>query len=427
MSRGIHRGRVDGPRISTHAAPIPSRPIPDPHLTPGGDGPERPAPRLDYIDGLRGLAATCVLLHHAALEIEPSPARFHPSVERVLDVLLVSGHYAVAVFIVVSGYCLMLPVVRGGSMTLREGFPAYLLRRARRLLPPYYAALALCLLMIAVVPGMGRASGARWDWALPGWGGGVVVSHLFLVHNFWGGWYQKIDPPMWSLATEWQIYLLFPLLLLARRWLGMAAVVVLAYGLGNAALGVTGLGTFICMCPWFLGLFAMGMAAAEAGTTDAPRVRAWVGRVPWGLAAAVAAACFYFGNAYSGFSLVWIDAVLGVLTGCLLVGCSVAKTRGDSWLLRVLEARWAVRLGVFSYSLYLTHFPVLSLAHLGLRACSLGRTARLVALLTVAPFLCVVVAYGFYRAFERPFVRRRPPEAGTTPAAPAGVRASSAA
>ena len=120
--------------------------------------------RLAFLDGLRGLAALYVVLHHAALEVRgASPWR----VVEWSRGLLRHGHFAVAVFIVLSGYCLMRPVANDPRGRLRGGIVGYLGRRARRILPPYYAALGLCWLLIAVVPGLNQAQGLRWDRALP--------------------------------------------------------------------------------------------------------------------------------------------------------------------------------------------------------------------------------------------------------------------
>ena len=62
--------------------------------------------------------------------------------------------------------------------------------------------------------------------ALPAFTPGVIVSHLLLIHNFNPDWHSKIDYPMWSVATEWQIYFLFPLVLLPvwKRFGAAAAV-----------------------------------------------------------------------------------------------------------------------------------------------------------------------------------------------------------
>src|SRR5207248_6339313 len=90
------------------------------------------------------------------------------------------GRYAVGVFIVISGYCLMLPVARSVNRQLPGGVWAYIRRRARRILPPYFAALGVSLLLIVLIPGMAHRDGGRWDTALPALGTGPIASHLLL-------------------------------------------------------------------------------------------------------------------------------------------------------------------------------------------------------------------------------------------------------
>ena len=83
-------------------------------------------------------------------------------------------------------------------------------RRARRILPPYYAALLLSIAVIVLYNGLASrlGLGQRIDEAAlePG----SVISHLLLVHNVSFDWVFRINGPLWSVATEWQIYWLFP-------------------------------------------------------------------------------------------------------------------------------------------------------------------------------------------------------------------------
>ena len=71
---------------------------------------DRPRIRLAYLDGLRGLAALYVVLFHVYQECstmgEMSPMLL--SLVRFLG----EGEIAVSIFIVLSGYCLMLPVAQ---------------------------------------------------------------------------------------------------------------------------------------------------------------------------------------------------------------------------------------------------------------------------------------------------------------------------
>jgi peptidoglycan/LPS O-acetylase OafA/YrhL len=110
---------------------------------------EAPRLRLEFLDGLRGLAALYVVFHHVSLFSPSSP---NPSILlhvfiKLYTHVLAFGHQAVVVFIVLSGYVLMLPVARTQDGHMPKGVWDYFKRRARRILPPYYAALILSFLL----------------------------------------------------------------------------------------------------------------------------------------------------------------------------------------------------------------------------------------------------------------------------------------
>ncbi|HEV8551621.1 MAG TPA: acyltransferase family protein, partial [Polyangiaceae bacterium] len=70
---------------------------------------ERSALRLAYLDSLRALAALYVVAFHCVLGFA---AKDLSGPWRILRRACAFGHEAVAIFIVLSGYCLMLPVIR---------------------------------------------------------------------------------------------------------------------------------------------------------------------------------------------------------------------------------------------------------------------------------------------------------------------------
>ena len=84
-----------------------------------------------FIEGIRGLTALYVVIHHIWLrlvttdKLDNLPTVFH---------LFKLGHAAVAIFIVLSGFCLMLPVIQQAERTLPL---AFFLHRARRILPTH--------------------------------------------------------------------------------------------------------------------------------------------------------------------------------------------------------------------------------------------------------------------------------------------------
>lgn len=366
---------------------------------------------LPYLDGMRGLAALYVVLHHAYMEIaeQPSITLSLPYFAELSTRWLYYGQIAVDIFIVLSGYCLMLPVaVAGGS--LRGGTSRYFLRRARRILPPYYIALVLSLILIGVVPGMNKMSGTRWDFALPALTPSAIGSHLLLIHNLSPNWVYRINPPMWSIATEWQIYFLFPLLLLpVWKRFGNLATIAVAFSLSLAPWFLFHQG--VPACPWFLGLFALGMVAAVINVSRPVPLEQLL---QWSKALCVMGLAVFLGGTVTiGAPRLWqylylMDFLVGFTVACFLVLCTgycfnYLKS-SHPFFLRFVASRYPVQLGMFSYNLYLVHFPVLSLLHLWIRPLNLRSVEELGFLLSVGTVVSLVLSYIFHRLFERQFI-----------------------
>lgn len=407
--------------------------------------------RLDYVDSLRALAALGVVILHVfqtngfgpggmAISGTTSAVTDGPLghlISLIFDKVVELFHYGVQVFIVLSGYSLMLPVARRAAD--RPGVEArtFFTRRARRILPPYYGALIFALLATALVPGMNVVGGV-WDLALPAFSAGAIGSHALLLQNLYGqfvvnGQYT-ISPPLWTIAVEWQIYFLFPLMVvLWRRW-GSAWLV-----LGALALGVAQLALFMptrLAYPfshwWFIGLFTMGMAAASVGFSANPRERRWRERAPWPLLAILFAALF-LGAKLAGAGedsesvpglllIIAADSLVGMATASLLIllSCQAqAPSPYLSWLSGTLHAPVLTRIGVFSYSLYLIHAPVLAMTYLSAEALGLGPQAALGFTAIPGVPLAILISYLFYLVAERPFMRKH-----THPSPVAAGRAS---
>lgn len=145
--------------------------------------PEKAEPRgsrIAYLDGMRAVAAVYVVLFHATSML----GRGSTGLSKILQVLFQFGHEAVAIFIVLSGYCLMLPVARGGLGKLPTSLGTFLARRAFRILPPYYAALGMSLCLLWAIPSLNAGgTGGMWDKTLPGLEPFTITTHLLLVHN----------------------------------------------------------------------------------------------------------------------------------------------------------------------------------------------------------------------------------------------------
>lgn len=169
-----------------------------------------PPGRLGGLDTLRGLAAAAVLLCHVAgfwtfIEL---PGKF-PNLFSLMA-------HGVDIFIVISGFVLSYPVLRaGGHLDVRQFFG----RRALRILPAYYVALALAAALAM------NALTAPYVVGEPANSGQLVI-HALGLQTWFPGSLAAINGSLWSVSLELHLYLVFPLLVVAwRRW-GILAVLV---------------------------------------------------------------------------------------------------------------------------------------------------------------------------------------------------------
>jgi peptidoglycan/LPS O-acetylase OafA/YrhL len=209
---------------------------------------------LVYLDGLRGLLALYVLTHH----LFESIPKGDPAIHRLAS-LFQYGHEAVGFFIVLSGYSLMLPVSLSPNAAIRGGFGGYLFRRARRILPPYFGALVLSIAIKAIVSRVETSGRRTFNPEELSWTG--ITSHALLIHTWVRDQAFSINKALWSVATEWHIYFLFPTILLpVWRRVGSAALILAAFTIGTAPLVLLPSGNYLlAACPWYVGLFALSM------------------------------------------------------------------------------------------------------------------------------------------------------------------------
>jgi len=369
---------------------------------------KKEALRLEYLDGLRAVASLYVVLFHAGVGFNSGALT---GVARIVWHTLVFGHDAVAIFIVLSGYCLMLPVARSEGR-LARGLPNYFARRAWRILPPYYATVLGSLLLIALVPVLETPTTTIWADTFPAFGLAPIGSHLLLIHNLFRSLANRIDGPLWSVATEWQIYFFFPLLLLpVWRRFGAALTVLVGFVVGCALLWLAPEAANSA-ASWYLGLFALGMCAAGIGFASRPLERALRERVPWGALSALFLACVALGSTvlikFWFQHMLLSDTLVGATTAVSLVYLTKHAVKPDSpsrpFSLRVLESAPLVAVGRFSYSLYLTHLPVVALLYFGLRRLALSASTEMLALSVLSVPASLLFSYAFFWVFERRFV-----------------------
>ena len=218
---------------------------------------------------------------------------------------------------------------------------------------------------------------------------------------------------MWSVATEWHIYFLFPFVLLPIcRRAGEVMTVVAGCFIGMLPiLLLPSDRNFWWASPWFIGLFAMGMAAASANFGGQESALRWRKALVSPITMSALFAAFVALNlthAPALVELVGSDFLLGLAASGLIMFCAQAalspQQQKRPLLLRLLESPAVVRLGVFSYSLYLVHHPLQQIALRVLQSRVHSPEIVLYLQLAVSTPLIVVAAYLFHLVCERPFL-----------------------
>ena len=358
--------------------------------------------RFRFLDGLRGLTALNVLLYHTLGAMDATGRLTGRA--GIVQKLFSTGHPAVGVFIVLSGFSLMLPVARSTRHELRGGLGAFFWRRGLRILPAYYAAVALGIFVTLATSPFGTGGGRS---ALTA---GSVLSHLLLLQNLFPTYVWTINAAHWSVPLECQIYVLFAFVLLPLwRKTGPIATIGVAFACPAALMFFLPPGRNLTWTdPWYLGLFAVGMAAAAVGPVRHPRA-------VWGAATSISLAAFFAAHharGNPGVILPWTafgtDALLGFAVAFFILYCVASSDdRGPTgWPTRFLSSGPLTFLGLSSYSLYLVHASLLdlSLQYTGLHHYSAVSAWTFRAVFVVPASL--LVGWGWSRLFERPFMSR---------------------
>lgn len=173
-------------------------------------------PHLSVLDKLRGIAILLVFAHHCHWWYYPGqvfPRRGHfgdfpHNFDKLIYAPLSAGWVGVALFFVISGFCIHLSHLRDANRC--SGFRTFFVKRFWRIYPPYACAV---LLFLAGDIFTNQIRGFPEIWR-------QLWTHLTLTHNFWHDTYHGINPSFWSIAVEAQLYLIYPLLWLFANRVG---------------------------------------------------------------------------------------------------------------------------------------------------------------------------------------------------------------
>ena len=355
------------------------------------------AKRLEYmpaLDGLRAVFVFAVVGYHSGLE------------------LLSGGFLAVSAFFTLSGFLITAQLLAESQDNRPVGVVEFWRRRFVRLAPAAALVVAVVVVVGATTDAFGSAAATRSD----------GIASLLQVFNWWtiaegttyGDQFAETGALVhyWSLAVEEQFYVLFPIgaaaLLglgrrgrprLARNLLAFTIVSALLWPVAVAATGAssnrlylgtdTRIGEILVGCGlgwlWHVRRHPTPVRWSSVGTSFAVTAASGTVLVMWSTANPTDRWLFFGGL-----------ALHATLIGLILVWALVST----GWFATVLSVRLLRRLGVWSYAIYLVHWPVLVV---------LDRhySQEPVLLFIVGGSVSIVLAAGLHRWVEHPLRRRR--------------------
>ncbi|HEY4383748.1 MAG TPA: acyltransferase [Ktedonobacteraceae bacterium] len=162
----------------------------------------KPKSNIAVLDSVRAIAILIVVFYHLDFHLHVNGL---PWVGPYLDAAISTGSSGVTLFLVLSGFLLFLPYIR--SLLFDNAWPSvkqFYLRRALRIMPAYYISLFLLIIL------------TNQKYLRPDHFKDLVLFLTFLMDSATST-YQRINTPFWTLAVEWQFYMILPWLALAMR------------------------------------------------------------------------------------------------------------------------------------------------------------------------------------------------------------------
>ena len=354
--------------------------------------PEPPAPEtrgrtaplhIPSLDGLRAVSFLIVFLAHSGISVVP-------------------GGFGVTVFFYLSGFLIttLMRMERDKTGTVNLGH--FYLRRALRILPPFYLILlmAIGLTLLNFLPGKLDPT--------------VLLIQSLHVSNYWFIWHGSDGAPIgtvpyWSLAVEEHFYLVFPMLYLglnrllrrhtqAKVLLALCAVVCIWRCILVGVLGAASDRTYMASDTRFDSIFfgcalAIGMNPVLDAPSGSDRLWKWL-LLPGALALLILT---------FAYRAEWFrETIRYTLQGIALTPVFVSVMRFPEWgAFRLLNTKPVAFVGLLSYSLYLLHQVALFL--LGYQLPSLHSVPRSI----LALLASLIIAIAIHYAVEKPSARAR--------------------
>ena len=347
------------------------------------------ASRNEYIDALRGIAITVVLLLHFSLSygLKMSPLGVLPA--PLLKAFSQHGNYGVTIFFAISGFLITSNALQRWGALHRIDLRTFYVLRIARILPPLLLVLAIIVTLGCLdVPSFSNTDGKQQLPASFFWlGAGSVLTfwHNVLMQSH--GYFNYCLNVFWSLSVEEVFYLAMPLLCLAlrRTWLLVLVCMLLLvagpfYRHAHADNEIFYMyGYLACFDAIAMGcLAALLVRAVTLGPTVALALR-WLG------VAGMLAVYLRGFHAFEGIGF----SLMALASASFLLGAAFSAPMHAIVQHLLAPLRW---LGRHSYELYLYHIVVLALLRNMVVKAQLSYDTRLPFLLLFLALTCGVAA-----------------------------------
>ena len=248
------------------------------------------------------------------------------------------GWSGVAIFFAISGFCIHNSYMRERHL----GVTRYVIKRTFRIYPPYFISLCLFSFFLAIYGHRDLLHN--------------LLFHVLLIHNFSEDYFYGINLAYWSIAVEFQLYMLYIPLIFVTEKFGWKLTIAVAFLLESC------------------------IRIAEAyELMRFGRISIWLAGCPftyifsWSIGALIADKCIGNVTNNPNKSLISIMILIGIgsqfvkpvstfgfmifsVSSAIMISHIQSHTLQTNWRIGRL-----VSLGIVSYSVYLIHQPIIQL------------------------------------------------------------------
>ena len=363
--------------------------------------------KLEFLDTFRGLAAIYVLVSHTRMLLWEGRESLlsHPDKYSILEKVIANilnvfdyGYEAVLFFFVLSGFVIHLKysiIYKEPNNQIKFDFVDFLFRRFKRIYPVLLFSLALTFILDTIgknsdyliysnlTPYPIINNNITFDISFK-----TLLINLGLLGKFYGNLFGS-NSPLWSLQYEWWFYMLYPVFsIINRRSIILSTMLVMALFIIAHSTSFIKIILFdnlfeyyicwwmgVCLADIYSGRFKISLYLISA-----------LGMV--GLLCRI----FSIGN----FTNQWVSlAFMGLISLFLTF-------KNDSEIIKFISK--FKFLGDFSYSLYITHFPILVFISGTLIAYNCGLLPKNQVFIFIGCVPCLIIALLCYFLIEKPSI-----------------------